>query len=72
MSAVDTRRESPSIGFLETFALGGISAGIAKTVAAPLERLVFLQQSQHELIKLGKLSHSYSVWASLFGTYVAF
>lgn len=53
--------EQKRLGFAETFMLGGIAAGIAKTAAAPLERVMFLQQSSHELVKLGKLATPYTV-----------
>jgi len=39
---------------------GGVSAGISKTVAAPIERVKLLIQNQDEMIKQGRLSRPYS------------
>jgi solute carrier family 25 (adenine nucleotide translocator) protein 4/5/6/31 len=39
--------------------LGGISAGISKTVAAPIERIKLLVQNQDEMIKAGRLATPY-------------
>ena len=37
--------------FFELFVLSGVAAGVSKTVAAPLERVKLLVQSQDEMIK---------------------
>src|SRR5690606_27583271 len=47
------------IGFYEDFMLGGVAAGISKTVAAPIERVKLLVQNQDEMIKAGRLSSPY-------------
>ncbi|KAI7827691.1 mitochondrial carrier domain-containing protein [Gamsiella multidivaricata] len=39
--------------------MGGVSASISKTAAAPIERVKLLLQNQDELIKAGRLSHPY-------------
>jgi len=39
--------------------LGGVSAGISKTVAAPIERIKLLVQNQDEMIKSGRLATPY-------------
>ncbi|KAF8938984.1 mitochondrial carrier domain-containing protein [Dissophora ornata] len=45
--------------FVTDFLLGGVSAAVSKTVAAPIERVKLLLQNQDELIKNGRLSHPY-------------
>jgi solute carrier family 25 (adenine nucleotide translocator) protein 4/5/6/31 len=47
------------LGFYEDFMLGGVAAGISKTVAAPIERVKLLIQNQDEMIKQGRLSEPY-------------
>jgi len=47
------------LGFYEDFMLGGVAAGISKTVAAPIERIKLLVQNQDEMIKSGRLSTPY-------------
>jgi solute carrier family 25 (adenine nucleotide translocator) protein 4/5/6/31 len=39
--------------------MGGVSAAVAKTVAAPIERVKLLIQNQDEMIKAGRLSEPY-------------
>ncbi|KAJ7549295.1 hypothetical protein O6H91_07G048300 [Diphasiastrum complanatum] len=39
--------------------MGGVAAAISKTVAAPIERVKLLLQTQDELLKTGKLSEPY-------------
>lgn len=39
--------------------MGGVSAAVAKTAAAPIERIKLLVQNQDEMIKQGRLSHPY-------------
>ncbi|KAM0010367.1 putative mitochondrial carrier protein [Helianthus debilis subsp. tardiflorus] len=41
------------------FLIGGVSAAVSKTIFAPLEGSVFLIENQYEMIKAGRLSHSY-------------
>lgn len=50
---------SSKIGFYEDFMLGGISAGISKTAAAPIERVKLLVQNQNEMLKTGRLKTPY-------------
>lgn len=45
--------------FVANFIIGGTSASIAKTLAAPIERVKLLIQSQDEMIKEGTLSKRY-------------
>lgn len=46
--------------FLIDFMMGGVSAAVAKTAAAPIERVKLLIQNQDEMIKQGRLSHKYT------------
>jgi hypothetical protein len=39
--------------FLLDFLMGGVSAGVSKTAAAPIERVKLLIQNQDEMIKQG-------------------
>jgi len=45
--------------FLVDFLMGGVSAAVSKTAAAPIERVKLLIQNQDEMIKQGRLSHPY-------------
>ncbi|AQZ13851.1 PET9 (YBL030C) and AAC3 (YBR085W) [Zygosaccharomyces parabailii] len=56
MSAVAEKTES---NFLVDFLMGGVSAAVAKTCAAPIERVKLLLQNQDEMIKQGTLDQRY-------------
>ncbi|CAL0335144.1 unnamed protein product [Lupinus luteus] len=45
--------------FLVDFLMGGVSAAVSKTAAAPIERIKLLIQNQDEMIKSGRLSEPY-------------
>jgi len=45
--------------FIRDFLLGGVAAGVSKTVAAPIERVKLLIQNQDEMIKQGRLERPY-------------
>ncbi|KDR68554.1 hypothetical protein GALMADRAFT_256815 [Galerina marginata CBS 339.88] len=45
--------------FSTDFLLGGVSAAISKTAAAPIERIKLLVQNQDEMIKQGRLATPY-------------
>jgi len=45
--------------FFIDFMMGGVSAAVAKTSAAPIERIKLLVQNQDEMIKQGRLSAPY-------------
>ncbi|UNI16359.1 ADP/ATP carrier protein [Purpureocillium takamizusanense] len=45
--------------FLADFLMGGVSAAISKTAAAPIERIKLLVQNQDEMIKAGRLDRRY-------------
>lgn len=46
--------------FLVDFMMGGVSAAVSKTAAAPIERVKLLIQNQEEMIKQGRLSHKFT------------
>ncbi|KAK6919081.1 Mitochondrial substrate/solute carrier [Dillenia turbinata] len=46
-------------GFMIDFLMGGVSAAVSKTAAAPIERVKLLIQNQDEMIKNGRLSEPY-------------
>ncbi|KAI5792473.1 mitochondrial carrier domain-containing protein [Peziza echinospora] len=46
--------------FLIDFLMGGISAAVSKTAAAPIERVKLLIQNQDEMIKQGRLDRKYN------------
>jgi len=48
------------IGFIENFMLSGVAAGVAKTAAAPIERVKLLIQNQDEMLKSGRLDKPYT------------
>lgn len=45
--------------FFIDFLMGGVSAAVSKTAAAPIERIKLLIQNQDEMIKAGRLSEPY-------------
>jgi len=51
--------KGPKLSFIEDFMLGGVSAGISKTAAAPIERVKLLIQNQDEMIKQKTLDTRY-------------
>merc|ERR1711976_54318 len=56
---VKMSQKKPKLGFAENFALSGAAAIIAKTAAAPIERVKLLVQNQDEMIKQGRLDKPY-------------
>lgn len=46
-------------GFMIDFLMGGVSAAVSKTAAAPIERVKLLIQNQDEMIRAGRLSEPY-------------
>merc|ERR1711981_947516 len=52
--------DSKKLGFFENFMLAGCAAGVAKTAAAPIERVKLLVQNQDEMIKQGRLDKPYT------------
>jgi len=45
--------------FLIDFTMGGVSAAVSKTAAAPIERVKLLIQNQDEMLKTGRLAEPY-------------
>jgi len=46
--------------FLVDFMMGGVSAAVSKTAAAPIERVKLLIQNQDEMMKTGRLDRRYA------------
>ncbi|KAG6509330.1 hypothetical protein ZIOFF_027315 [Zingiber officinale] len=53
--------------FAIDFLMGGVSAAVSKTAAAPIERVKLLIQNQDEMIKAGRLSEPYKGITDCFG-----
>ncbi|XP_055808593.1 ADP,ATP carrier protein 1, mitochondrial-like [Solanum dulcamara] len=51
--------EKKTTSFIVDFLMGGVSAAVSKTAAAPIERIKLLIQNQDEMIKSGRLSEPY-------------
>jgi len=47
------------MAFTVDFLMGGVSAAVSKTVAAPIERVKLLIQNQDEMLKTGRLAEPY-------------
>lgn len=50
---------SDKSNFMIDFLMGGVSAAVSKTAAAPIERVKLLIQNQDEMIKQGRLARKY-------------
>ena len=57
--AGDSKPAKSMSGFLTDFMMGGVSAAVSKTAAAPIERVKLLIQNKDEMIKQGRLSGPY-------------
>jgi solute carrier family 25 (adenine nucleotide translocator) protein 4/5/6/31 len=57
--------------FAIDFLMGGVSAAVSKTAAAPIERIKLLIQNQDEMIKAGRLSEPYKGIADCFKRVIA-
>jgi len=53
-------------GFVVDFLMGGVSAAVSKTAAAPIERIKLLIQNQDEMLKAGRLDRKYNGIADCF------
>jgi len=53
-------------GFVVDFLMGGVSAAVSKTAAAPIERVKLLIQNQDEMLKTGRLDRRYKGIADCF------
>ncbi|EEA27628.1 ADP/ATP carrier protein [Talaromyces marneffei ATCC 18224] len=47
-------------GFVVDFMMGGVSAAVSKTAAAPIERVKLLIQNQDEMLRAGRLDRKYA------------
>ncbi|KAF5185224.1 ADP,ATP carrier protein [Thalictrum thalictroides] len=56
---VQAPSEKGVAGFAVDFLMGGVSAAVSKTAAAPIERVKLLIQNQDEMLKSGRLSQPY-------------
>ncbi|KVI00676.1 Adenine nucleotide translocator 1 [Cynara cardunculus var. scolymus] len=54
-------------GFAIDFLMGGVSAAVSKTAAAPIERVKLLIQNQDEMLKSGRLAEPYKGIGDCFG-----
>ncbi|CAG8638154.1 10249_t:CDS:2 [Paraglomus occultum] len=52
-------KDKKSSSFAVDFLMGGVSAAVSKTAAAPIERVKLLIQNQDEMIKAGRLTEPY-------------
>jgi len=66
MASKGKKDESPVLSFFIDFFMGGISAAVSKTAAAPIERIKLLIQNQDEMIKAGRLDKPYKGIADCF------
>ena len=64
-------QKKPKLNFFESFMLSGVSAGISKTAAAPIERIKLLVQSQGEMLKQGIIDRPYNGIADCFSRTLA-
>jgi len=56
---MSNKKQDGIVGFATDFLMGGVSAAVSKTAAAPIERVKLLIQNQDEMIKSGRLSEPY-------------
>ncbi|KAL2940952.1 ADP ATP carrier protein mitochondrial [Bienertia sinuspersici] len=59
--------EKGPAAFAIDFLMGGVSAAVSKTAAAPIERVKLLIQNQDEMLKAGRLSEPYKGIGDCFG-----
>lgn len=64
---VQAPKEKGFASFAIDFLMGGVSAAVSKTAAAPIERVKLLIQNQDEMIKAGRLSQPYKGIGDCFG-----
>ncbi|KAF5447814.1 hypothetical protein F2P56_033336 [Juglans regia] len=64
---VQAPNEKGFASFATDFLMGGVSAAVSKTAAAPIERVKLLIQNQDEMIKAGRLSEPYKGIGDCFG-----
>jgi len=64
-------KENNAINFLIDFGMGGVSAAVSKTAAAPIERVKLLIQNQDEMLKSGRLQTPYKGISDCFSRVIA-
>jgi len=64
-------KDNSPINFLIDFSMGGVSAAVSKTAAAPIERVKLLIQNQDEMIKSGRLTVPYKGISECFSRVIA-
>jgi len=64
-------KENSAINFLIDFGMGGVSAAVSKTAAAPIERVKLLIQNQDEMLKSGRLQTPYKGISDCFSRVIA-
>ncbi|EKV07561.1 Mitochondrial ADP,ATP carrier protein (Ant), putative [Penicillium digitatum] len=70
MGSGDVKQADKSVlgmpSFVVDFLMGGVSAAVSKTAAAPIERIKLLIQNQDEMLKQGRLDRKYNGIADCF------
>jgi len=61
-----SQKKNDLTSFAIDFLMGGVSAAVSKTAAAPIERVKLLIQNQDEMLKTGRLSEPYKGIADCF------
>jgi solute carrier family 25 (adenine nucleotide translocator) protein 4/5/6/31 len=69
--SIDKSKGNPTVNFLIDFAMGGVSAVVSKTAAAPIERVKLLIQNQDEMLKTGRLQSPYKGIGDCFSRVIA-
>jgi len=64
------KSDSGAVNFVIDFLMGGVSAAVSKTAAAPIERIKLLIQNQDEMLKAGRLDRPYKGIIDCFGRVV--
>jgi len=64
-------KENNMTNFLIDFGMGGVSAAVSKTAAAPIERVKLLIQNQDEMLKSGRLTVPYKGIQDCFSRVIA-
>lgn len=65
------KKENNLTNFLIDFGMGGVSAAVSKTAAAPIERVKLLIQNQDEMLKSGRLATPYKGIGECFSRVIA-
>jgi len=69
--SIDKSKGNPTVNFFIDFAMGGVSAAVSKTAAAPIERVKLLIQNQDEMLKTGRLQSPYKGICDCFSRVIA-